>query len=75
MACPHCHAAAANLVTTRAQTNRIRVEAQSLAMGANECLSVALNAENPALWLESAADLMQSVIRQLDHLPSNKLST
>ena len=69
--CSYCSGAAHDLITARAQSNRIRMEAQQQLHHVLECLDVTLTEHNPEDWIAACKQYVRYVIRDLDNLPRN----
>lgn len=69
--CNHCASAAHDLVTARAQANRIRVETQQQLNHVLDCLAVTLSEREPAAWIAACEQYLRAAIRDLDKLPRN----
>lgn len=62
---------ACELVTTRAHTNRIRIETQKQLTAVIEILDVLHEVPNPADWIAAAKEYLTYIKRDLDKLPRN----
>lgn len=69
--CP-CYKDAVTLIDVRADTNRIRMEAQRMLTHISECVAI-LNDEHidVASWIDAIQDQLALASRTLDKLPRN----
>ena len=69
--CKYCTGAAHDLITARAQSNRIRIETQRDLRHVLECLDVTLTQPKPEEWIAACQQYVRIAIRDLDKLPRN----